>query len=136
MTEIEAAVTMDGKFPANIIPYSIEYEKTVVGQKDKQSQVDKIVRAGYDELEVAHFYTVGTDQVRAWAIRKGETALEAGGKIHSDFTKGFINAEVIHADTLIKNPAYKDKLVKYSKKEGKTYVVKDGDIMHFNTKLK
>ncbi len=43
---------------------------------------------------------------------------------------------MLHADTLIANPGYKDKLVKYSKKEGKGYVVKDGDIMHFNTKLK
>jgi len=63
-------------------------------------------------LEIAHFYTVGSDEVRAWAIRRGETAPEAGGKIHSDFTRAFINAEVIHADTLIKNPSYKDKLPK------------------------
>jgi hypothetical protein len=67
-------------------------------------------------LEIAHFYTVGSDEVRAWAIRRGETAPEAGGKIHSDFTRAFINAEVIHADTLIKNPSYKDKLPKYCKK--------------------
>jgi ribosome-binding ATPase YchF (GTP1/OBG family) len=79
---------------------------------------------------------VGSDEVRAWAIRRGETAIEAGGKIHSDFTKGFINAEVMYSDTLIANPSYKDKLSKYSKKEGKAYVVKDGDIMHFHTKLK
>jgi len=83
-------------------------------------------------LEIAHFYTVGSDEVRAWAIRRGETAPEAGGKIHSDFTRAFINAEVIHADTLIKNPSYKDKLPKY----GKTYIVKDGDIMNFSCKIK
>ena len=44
--------------------------------------------------------------MRAWAIRTGETAVEAGGKIHSDFTKGFINAEVIHSEVLLKNPSF------------------------------
>lgn len=106
-TEIQAVVTMEGKFKTNILPYSIQYEKEVRGKKDKKSQADRIIKAGYEELEIAHFYTVGTDEVRAWAIRKGETAHEAGGKIHSDFTKGFINAQVIHSDTLLKNPSYK-----------------------------
>lgn len=107
---------MDGKFAANMIPFSIEYEKSIQGTKNPKSQVQAIIEAGYEELQITHFYTVGTDEVRAWAIRKGETAHEAGGKIHSDFTKGFINAEVIHSDVLLKNPSYKDKLVKYSKK--------------------
>ena len=74
--------------------------------------------------------------MRAWAIRCGETAQEAAGKIHSDLQKGFINAEVIHSDVLLKNPEYKNKLNKYCKKEGKTYKVKDGDIAHFNCKIK
>ena len=50
--------------------------------------------------------------------------------------KGFINAEVIHADILLEHPQYKDKLNKHSKKEGKTYKVKEGDILHFNSKFK
>ena len=62
--------------------------------------------------------------------------MEAGGKIHTDFTKGFINAEVIHSNKLLSNPDYKDKLSKYSKKEGKGYIVNDGDILHFNCKFK
>lgn len=74
--------------------------------------------------------------MRAWAIRTGENAAEAGGKIHSDFTKGFISAEIIHSDVLIKNPSYVDKLQKHCKKEGKKYIVKDGDIIQFNTKFK
>lgn len=115
-TEIEEVITMNGKYLTNMIPFSIEYEKTVQDKPKEKSEVQNIIRAGYDELEIAHFYTVGTDEVRAWAIRKGETAPEAGGKIHSDFTRGFINAEVIHADVLLKNPTYKDKLGKYSKK--------------------
>lgn len=79
---------------------------------------------------------MGKDEVRAWPIRKGETAMEAAGKIHTDFSKAFAGAEVLHADTLIDHPEYKEKLGKYSKKEGKAYVVKDGDIIHFNCKIK
>lgn len=74
--------------------------------------------------------------MKAWAIRKGETAIEAGMKIHTDFGKAFINAEVLHADALLAHPEWKDKLQKNSKKEGKIYVVKDGDIVHFNCKIK
>jgi obg-like ATPase 1 len=132
--QLRAAITFDGKHPAKIIPFSVEYEEERKNQD--RSQIATIITAGYEELELCHFYTVGSDEVRAWAIRTGETAIEAGGKIHSDFTKGFISAEVIHADTLLKNPSLKDKLAKSSKKEGKNYVVKDGDIVHFNTKLK
>lgn len=134
--EIEAAVSMDGRFPSSLIPYSVEHEQAVAAGAGGSSEVERIIRAGYEELEIAHFYTVGRDEVRAWAIRRGETALEAGGKIHSDFSRGFINAEVLHADALIANPGYCDKLAKYSRKEGKAYVVKDGDVMHFLTKLK
>lgn len=50
------------------------------------------MKAAYEELELIHFYTVGVDEVRAWPIRQGETAVEAGGKIHTDFMKSFINA--------------------------------------------
>jgi ribosome-binding ATPase YchF (GTP1/OBG family) len=98
--------------------------------------VNDIIKAGYEELELCHFYTVGKDEVKAWAIRSGETAMEAGGKIHSDFSKGFISADIIHSDSLIKNPSFCDKVLKHSRKEGKKYVVKDGDVISFNTKLK
>ena len=79
---------------------------------------------------------MGEDEVRAWAIRRGETAQEAAGHIHSDLKKGFINAEVLHADTLLANPTFKKKLSKHAKKEGKGYVVRDGDIAHFSSKIK
>lgn len=74
--------------------------------------------------------------MRAWPIREGATAIEAGGKIHTDFSKAFINAEVIHSKVLLEHPEYAAKLQKHCKKEGKTYVVKEGDIVHFNCKKK
>ena len=54
--------------------------------------------------------------MRAWAFRKGESAAEAAGKIHSDFAKHFINAEIMESEVLLKHPEYKDRLPKYSKK--------------------
>ena len=89
-TQLKATITYDGKHPAKIIPFSVEYEEEA--KEQLKSQIANIIKAGYEELELCHFYTVGTDEVRAWAIRTGETAIEAGGKIHSDFTKGFISA--------------------------------------------
>lgn len=74
--------------------------------------------------------------MRAWAIRTGETAQEAGGKIHTDFIRGFISAEVINSSDLIRNPSFVPKLGKHLKKEGKKYVVRDGDILQFNCKIK
>ena len=127
-------MTEDGKFSSRYIKYSVEHEQNK--KEGDKSEVENIMKAGYEELEICHFYTVGKDEVRAWAIREGETAVEAGGKIHTDFTKAFINAEVLHSDTLISHPEYKEKLQKNSKKEGKAYKVKDGDIMHFNCKKK
>lgn len=68
-------------------------------------------------------------------MRKGDTAVEAASQIHNDFSKGFISAEVLASEKLIGDPpANLDKLK--MKKEGKAYVVKDGDIMHFNCKFK
>lgn len=79
---------------------------------------------------------MGKDEVRAWAIRKNDTAVEAASQIHTDFSKGFISAEVIASDKLIANPKFMEKLEKNMKKEGKTYVMRDGDICHFNCKFK
>jgi ribosome-binding ATPase YchF (GTP1/OBG family) len=67
-------------------------------------------------LEIIHFFTVGKDEVRAWATRKNDSAVEAASQIHSDFSKGFISAEVIASDKLIANPKLMDKFEKSLKK--------------------
>ncbi len=107
-------VTEDGKFQTQVIKYSVEHEQNI--EKREKSMVKDIIAASYDELELCHFYTVGKDEVKAWAIRTGENAQEAGGKIHSDFKKTFINAEVMHCDTLLAHPEYASKLQKHSRK--------------------
>lgn len=92
--------------------------------------VSRIAKAAYQCLGLISFFTVGSDEVRAWTIRKGMTAKEAAGKIHSDFEKGFIRAEVVSYEDLRKlgsMKACKEKGI--MRLEGKDYVVKDGDII-------
>ena len=96
------------------------------------SGLDRLTHSGYRMLEQITYFTAGKQEVRAWEIRKGSTAPEAAGKIHTDFEKGFIRAEVFHFDDI-------DQLGSQSsikeagrwRLEGRDYVVQDGDIMHF-----
>ena len=92
----------------------------------------RIIRASYQLLGLISFLTVGEDEVRAWTIRGGTVAVEAGGVIHSDIERGFIRAEVIPYPDLVKvgslAKARKQGLVRL---EGRNYVLKDGDISHF-----
>lgn len=94
--------------------------------------LDRLNAAAYDALGLMSFYTVGKDEVRAWTIRKGARAPEAGGRIHSDIARGFIRVEVIKYDDLI--AAGSERAVKdqgRAQLRGKDYVMEDGDICHF-----
>ncbi len=92
---------------------------------------DQLVRAAFDAMDYICFLTVGDDEVRAWNIRRGTTAVSAAGKIHSDLEKGFIRAEVIGCEELLKcGSLAKAKTEGTLRLEGKEYVVKDGDIVH------
>ena len=84
----------------------------------------KLIRAAYHLLNLQTYFTAGVKEVRAWTIHKGDTAPQAAGVIHTDFEKGFIRAEVIAYDDFIKEAGK-------MRVEGKEYIVKDGDIMHF-----
>lgn len=94
--------------------------------------VNRLIRKAYEMLNLQTFFTAGPKEVRAWTIRKGATAPEAAGEIHSDFEKGFIRAEVIKYEDFIRygSEAACREHGKLSV-EGKDYVVQDGDIMHF-----
>lgn len=97
-----------------------------------QSGLDKLVQESYSLLGLISFLTAGTDEVRAWTITKGTKAPGAAGKIHTDFERGFIRAEVVPYETLIEQGsmlACKEKGLVRS--EGKEYVVQDGDIVVF-----
>jgi len=97
-----------------------------------ESGVHKLIRAAYKLLDLATYFTAGVQEVRAWTINKGFTAPQAAGVIHTDFEKGFIRAEVIKYNDFITYGS--ENACKEAGKlnvEGKTYIVEDGDIMHF-----
>lgn len=98
-----------------------------------ESGLDKLVKASYHLLDLISFLTAGEQEVRAWTIKRGTKAPGAAGKIHTDFEKGFIRAETVAYDTLVNcggnlATAREKGLLK---SEGKEYVVKDGDVIHF-----
>jgi ribosome-binding ATPase len=96
----------------------------------KESALDSLIRESYDLLGLQSFFTVGEDECRAWTIRKGMTAQEAAGEIHTDFYNKFIRAEVVHYDDFIKSGSFaKAKETGTWRLEGKDYTVKDGDII-------
>ena len=98
----------------------------------KESGLDRIIKIGYRLLGQISFLTAGEKEVRAWTITKGAKAPEAAGKIHSDFEKGFIRAEVVSYETLVECGGYVSAKEKGKVRvEGKEYVVSDGDVMLF-----
>ena len=93
---------------------------------------DRFIRASYRLLDLISFFTSGEDEVRAWTITQGTVARKAAGKIHSDIERGFIRAEVVAYDDFIAlGSEFKCKEAGKLRLEGKDYVVKDGDIVHF-----
>jgi hypothetical protein len=98
----------------------------------EEPSLDRVLRASYELLGLISFFTVGEDEVRAWTIRRGTVARDAAGVIHSDIARGFIRAEVVFWEDLIRLKtlaACRDQGI--LKLEGKDYVVKDGDVTHF-----
>ncbi|HAT1794577.1 TPA: redox-regulated ATPase YchF [Legionella pneumophila] len=94
--------------------------------------LNKVIRAGYELLGLQTYFTAGVKEVRAWTIRKGATAPQAAGVIHTDFEKGFIRAEVISYDDFIRFGGEQGaKEAGKLRLEGKEYIVCDGDVMHF-----
>ena len=98
----------------------------------KEPGVSKLIKKAYSLLNLQTYFTAGEKEVRAWTIRKGMTAPQAAGVIHTDFEKGFIKAEVINYNDYVKYES--ENAVKEAGKlmiQGKDYVVSDGDVMHF-----
>ncbi len=98
----------------------------------EEAGLDRLIRAGYELLHLQTYFTVGPKEARAWTIRMGTAAPQAAGVIHGDFEKGFIRAETIAYDDFVtlggEQPA---KEAGKMRAEGKSYVVQDGDVMHF-----
>ncbi|MDO8519122.1 MAG: redox-regulated ATPase YchF [Deltaproteobacteria bacterium] len=132
-TEGAEAVAICGNLEAEIIQMP-EAEKTafLADYGLKESGLDAMAHLGYRLLNLITYFTAGPEEVRAWTIVKGTLAPQAAGVIHSDFERGFICADIYHYDDLMKLKS--EALVKSAgllRQEGKTYEVKDGDIVHF-----
>ncbi|GGD11690.1 redox-regulated ATPase YchF [Halopseudomonas salina] len=94
--------------------------------------LNRVIRAGYSLLDLQTYFTAGVKEVRAWTVKVGATAPQSAAAIHTDFEKGFIRAEVIAYDDFIKyNGEAGAKEAGKWRLEGKEYIVKDGDVMHF-----
>ena len=94
--------------------------------------LNRVIRAGYTLLDLQTYFTAGVKEVRAWTVKVGATAPEAAGVIHTDFQKGFIRAEVMaYQDFVDNNGESGCKEAGKLRLEGKEYIVKDGDVMHF-----
>ena len=129
---------------AQVIPLCVKIEEelsSLEGEDKKEmlealgleeSGLDKVIKASYDLLGLMSFLTAGEPEVRAWTIKKGTKAPAAAGKIHSDIERGFIRAEIVSYDDLVKEGsmvAAKEKGLVRS--EGKEYIMQDGDIVLF-----
>ena len=92
----------------------------------------RVIRSGYDLLHLITFFTVGPKEARAWTVEKGSKAPQAAGAIHSDFERGFIRGETIAYDDYIAlNGESGARDAGKLRQEGKEYVIKDGDVLHF-----
>ena len=129
---------------AIVVPVSagIEAEIALLNEEDlheflqelglEESGLEQVIRAGYALLELLTFFTAGKREVRAWTVKSGSTAAQAAGRIHTDFERGFIRAEVTPFEEYVSlggesGAREKGKL----RLEGKNYIVNEGDIMHF-----
>jgi hypothetical protein len=129
---------------AGVLPICAETEAEIAGMEPEEkklflndmglqeSGLDRLIRACYNLLGLISFLTAGEPEVRAWTIKKGTKAPQAAGKIHSDFERGFIRAEVVAFNDLVQcgtMAAAKEKGLVRS--EGKDYVMNDGDVVLF-----
>jgi len=141
LTWVEEYASREGA-PVVAICASLEAEIAELSDEDKQifladinmeePGLNRLVRTGYELLGLQTYFTAGVKEVRAWTMHKGDTAPQAAGVIHTDFEKGFIRAEVISYDDFIAcNGEQGAKETGKMRLEGKEYIVKDGDVMHF-----
>ncbi len=119
---------IDCKLEAELVELSDEEASAF---REGASALDEVVQRLKDALGLITFFTAGEKETRAWTLRDGQTALEAGGTIHSDIARGFIRCEVIRWDDLLDAGSHAEASKRGTQRlEGKTYVVQDGDVLN------
>jgi ribosome-binding ATPase len=128
------AIFLDAKFESELVELDDEEEarEMLAEMGIDEPGLDLLARVGFDTLGLQTFLTAGPKEARAWTIRKGATAPEAAGAIHTDFQKGFIKAEIVSYDDLVSAGSMSAaKAAGKVRMEGKEYVMADGDVVEF-----
>lgn len=128
----ELQIALRGKLEMEICQLSPEDAQAFLAEyKISEPSLNRMIKLSYDLLKLESFFTVGEDEVRAWTVKRGATAPDAAGEIHTDLQKGFIRAEVFSYDDLMMLGSVQELKAKGKHRlEGKEYVVKDGDILN------
>ena len=131
------SVALQGKLEMEIAQLSKEDAEVFMQEFGIQElSLSRMINLSYDLLQVQSFFTVGEDEVRAWETKRGATAQESAGEIHTDLQRGFVRAEVVAYDDLISLGSMNEAKAKGKfRLEGKEYLVKDGDIVHIRSSL-
>lgn len=146
MGEGQIAPTLELDHPSVALMGKLEMEIAQLSPEDaaifmqeygiKELSLSRMINLSYDLLQVQSFFTVGEDEVRSWTTRRGATAQESAGEIHTDLQRGFVRAEVISYDELTNLGSMNEAKAKGKLRlEGKEYLVKDGDIVHIRSSL-
>jgi len=146
LSEGQAAPQMELDTPSVALQGKLEMEIAQLSAEDaalfmeeygiKELSLSRMINLSYDLLQVQSFFTVGEDEVRAWETKRGATAQESAGEIHTDLQRGFVRAEVVAYDDLISLGGMNEAKAKGKfRLEGKEYLVKDGDIVHIRSSL-
>ncbi len=133
MKEGSKAIKISAKLESDLVDYSLSEKQEMLEMLNiETSGIDELIKVTYEILGLRTYFTVGSDEVRAWTFKNGMNAKECAGIIHSDFEKGFIRAEVMAYDDLIEcGTELKVKEAGKFRLEGKDYLMQDGDICHF-----
>ena len=134
ITDTETQVVpICAKLEEDMIEMSAEEKKEFLDDMGLISTgLDNLIKASYDALGLQYYFTAGEQEVRAWTVKKGASAPEAAGVIHTDFEKGFIKADVVNATDIIEHAGWSGaREAGKVRLEGKQYIVQDGDVMLF-----
>jgi GTP-binding protein YchF len=127
------AIFLDAKFESELVDLTEDEAREMLeANGQSESGLDQLARVGFSTLGLQTYLTAGPKEARAWTIRKGWTAPQAAGVIHTDFQKGFIKAEVVSFDHLVEAGSMAEARAKgWVRIEGKDYVMADGDVVEF-----
>ena len=129
------AIFLDAKFESELVDLTEDEAREMLEESGQtESGLDQLARVGFDTLGLQTYLTAGSKEARAWTVRKGATAPQAAGVIHTDFERGFIKAEVVHfQDLLDAGSMAAAKAAGKVRIEGKEYVMHDGDVVEFRS---